>query len=123
MHFCDYFNDMFYPVAWLNVSEYLPVYLTPVVGVIFRFRMIGVWQVIYKHLDRRYGSIQCWDPLSAACYCCPFALIRGSTRVSVRVCNMVVDPRVLGVLHVVSSPPLSFIPLQSQSYMVSKQRY
>ena len=37
MHFCDYFNDMFYPVAWLNISEYLPVYLTHVVDVVFRF--------------------------------------------------------------------------------------
>ena len=34
-----------------------------------------------------------------ASYYCPFALIRGPTRVSVRVYNIAVDPRVVGVLH------------------------
>ena len=36
----------------------------------------------------------------AASYYCPFALICGLTRVSVRVCNIAVDPRVLGVLQI-----------------------
>ena len=38
--------------------------------------------------------------VSAAKYYCSFALIRGSTRVSVRVCNIAIDPRVLGVLQI-----------------------
>ena len=39
-------------------------------------------------------------PVFAASYYCPFALIQGPTRVSVRVCNVAVDPRVLRVLQV-----------------------
>ena len=41
------------------------------------------------------------SPVFAASYYCPFALIRGPTRVSVRVCNIAVDPMgPRGVTHV-----------------------
>ena len=40
------------------------------------------------------------SPVSAASYYCPFTLIRGPTRVSVQVCNIAVDPRVLEVLQI-----------------------
>ena len=91
-------KSCFLPVACLDVGEYLPVYLIPF-GVLFFSIRVGqvlgqasgpqVW--IYTMLE---------SPVFAASYYCPFPLIRGPTRVSVQVCNIAVDPRVLGVLQI-----------------------
>ena len=61
---------------------------------------------IWQDMSQASG-LQVWiytmlkSPISAASYYCPFALIRGPTRVSVWVCNIAVDPRwVLGVLQI-----------------------
>ena len=87
-------------VTCLDVSEYLPVYLTPFVGVVFRYVLIRTWQGMSQASGPQVWIFTMFEsPISVASYYCPFALIRCPTRVSVRVCNIVVDPRVLGVLH------------------------
>ena len=74
-----------------------------------------------KLLDRRYESIQCWVKISAAKYYCPFALIYGLIRVSVRVCSITVDPMgPRGVTDkMVSEPTLYRSYGKNHSYVVS----
>ena len=70
-------------------------------GVVFRYVLNRTWQGVSQASGPQvwiYTMLE--SPIFATSYYWPFALIRSPTRVSVRVCNIAVDPRVLGVLQI-----------------------